>query len=73
MIRTLTSGHRVGDTPGLRQCDAEGWFILAGNERLVRHAPRHRCDPKPWTDGFFRYNARECWAEQPPTPDTPAE
>lgn len=26
-----------------------------GNPRAVRHEPRTRFDPKPWTDGVYRY------------------
>lgn len=30
-----------------------------GNLIPLRHAPRNKFDPRPWTDGFFRWSSRE--------------
>lgn len=34
----------------------------AVTDKVVEYKPRHRFDPQPWTDGFFRYTGRECYA-----------
>lgn len=34
-------------------------------QQPVIHAPRTQYDPKPWTDGHYRYHAWELTPEEP--------
>ncbi|MCX4744021.1 hypothetical protein OG455_00580 [Kitasatospora sp. NBC_01287] len=72
-IKTLESGVRVGNTRGLMQSQRDGWTLMGGPYQYVTYAPRAKNDPRPWTDGTFRYRALDCWAVAPTAPQIPAE
>lgn len=61
-IKPLPDGTRRGNTRGLRECERDGWQILAGARHVVRYAPRTPHDCRPWTDGVSRFWSRDCWA-----------
>lgn len=52
-------------TKELLAAQAAGKVIKAGHYATVIHQPRNDYDPKPWTDGEYRYDGRDCWPEAP--------
>lgn len=48
-------------------------FGVSLGQQPVGYQPRNKFDPKPWTDGFFRWHTWELTAEDPkPTPEQEA-
>lgn len=43
--------------------DKGGRVIEAITHTQVKHEPRNKTDPKPWTNGNFRYTGRECYLD----------
>lgn len=66
-IKELENGTREGNTRGLLACYRAGWTLMGGPYHYVTYAPRAKNDPRPWTDGTFRYRALDCWAVPPVT------
>jgi hypothetical protein len=69
--KELVSGARTGNAKYLLKAQAEGYTIrwVWGQDKALKYEPRGKFDPQPFTDGFFRYGSRECWAEPPCTQD----
>lgn len=51
LLRHLSAGKRIAPV-----------FGAPIGQKPVVHNPRTKYDPKPWTDGFFRYHAWELYA-----------
>jgi len=56
-------------TPQLKKLLAEGEtlkpvFGAPLGLNVIEHAPRHKFDPQPWTDGFYRWSGWELETEQ---------
>jgi hypothetical protein len=64
---TTAMGNRVGSTRYLLASVKDGYTIKAGpgDGHPVRHEPRTKYDPQPFTDGTFWYGSIDCWAAPP--------
>lgn len=52
-------GHTTTQLKRAQSAGATVHPVFGLVDKVVTHEPRTKFDPKPWTDGFFRYHAWE--------------